>query len=181
MKLVSRLSVLVLAALLCVSGPLFAGPSQDQSQSQAIPVQLSADQAGQADQGDADQGQSDKNGGNCLIEKIKKLFCKEKDPAALKEAMQKLLEIIVRDLDLCLNSIDGKDANYLKAFPAIGHLNHALSALGKVKPPKHLKVVFKQVNKRISHAKFYLVMNSFDEAAARVESAKEYIASLNNN
>ncbi len=146
------------------------------------------DQAGQVGQGD-DAGQSDQAGqadqvpgqkkGCGLWQFIKKLFAKDPAKEAKQaELLKKLLVLADKDLELALNTLAGKEKSYKKVIPAVGHLNHALSALGKAHPPKHLKPAFKQLSKRISHAKFYLVAFDFEEASARIESAKDYIGQL---
>lgn len=173
------LLALVLCFALTVAAPVFAGnenPGQNQppasDQGQADP--------GQNDQGQTDQGSPEQGKDKCsLLDLLKKIFCHPKDEAALKEAMQKLLTMTAQDLQLCLDTIAGKDSCYLKnVVPAVGNLNHALSALDKIHPPKHLKPVFKELHKRISHAKFYLVVNDREEAENRVRAALEYIGTL---
>ncbi|RCK78280.1 MAG: hypothetical protein OZSIB_1657 [Candidatus Ozemobacter sibiricus] len=156
-----------------------AGQSQNPAPAPAPEVGPGGD-SGQSDQaGQADQiGQSKGCGLWAFIKKnLKKLF--EKNPEQDAELLKKLLVLAAKDLELALQAIDGKDKCYAKAFPAVGHLNHALSALHKGRPPKHLKPAFKQLEKRISHAKFYLVVYDFEEAAARIEAAKDYIGELN--
>lgn len=135
-----------------------------------------ADQSGQTDQA----GQTDQSGGKgsdcAILAWVKNLF--HKDPALQKEAMLKLLELVVKDIELALNTLSGKDVCYLKMFPAMEHVNHALKTLNKIHPPKHLKEVFKQVEKRLSHTKFCLVVKDTDEASARLQAALEYIKTL---
>lgn len=142
---------------------------------QAAPApEVGADTAGQAGQGEA---QTPGKPGCGLWEFIKKYFVK--DPAQEAEALKKLLILADKDLELCLNTLGGKEKNYLKVFPAVGHLNHALAAINKGHPPKYLKPCFKELVKRISHAKFYLVAYDFSEAEARVKAAKDYIGDIN--
>ncbi len=159
------LCVLVLLAVLFVVPTVTAGV-----------VDAPAGDAGQSEQA----GQSDQSGGKgsdcALLAWVKNLF--HKDPALQKEAMLKLLELVVKDIELALNTLGGKDVCYLKMFPAIEHVNHALKTLNKIHPPKHLKEVFNQVEKRLSHTKFCLVVKDTDEAAARLQSALEYIKTL---
>lgn len=168
---------LVLCFAVTFAAPAFAGNETP------APTQPPASEPGQGDQGQGDQGQADqgnpKDGkGCCILDLIKKIFCHPKDEAALKDAMQKLLTLTASDLQLCLDTISGKDVPYCKVIPAVGNLNHALSALDKIDPPKTLKPILKELHKRISHAKFYLVVNDRDEAENRVRAALEYIGTL---
>jgi len=148
-------------------------PDQDGDEGQT-PGQNPGQNPGQTP--DQTPGQGGKFCGK-LWESIKKLFTK--DPAQQAEQLKKLLVLTVKDLELCLNTIDGKEKKYKNVVPAVGHLNHALSALDKAHPPKHLKPAFKELSKRISHAKFYLVVADFEEVQARVQSAIDYIGELN--
>ncbi len=177
-----KASLLVLLALMVsFLSPLtgFAGQSQTPAPA-PVPEVGQGQDGGQSDQaGQVDQiGQSKGCGLWAFIKKnLKKLFAKNPEQDA--ELLKKLLILAAKDLELALNAIDGKDKCYKKAFPAVAHLNHALSALHKGRPPKHLKPAFNQLEKRISHAKFYLVVFDFDEASARIEAAKDYIGELN--
>ncbi len=92
--------------------------------------------------------------------------------------MKQLMDLVAKDLQLCLTSLEGKGKSYLNAFPALGHLNHACCALGKVNPPKPFKKVIWEIAKRINCAKFYVLMYSFDEAKTRVQSLIEYLGTL---
>ena len=183
---------LVLVALMVsFLSPVTGFAGQSQQTPAPVPEVGQGDDAGQGDQvgqGD-DAGQSDQAGqadqvpgqkkGCGLWQFIKKLFAKDPAKEAKQaELLKKLLVLADKDLELALNTLDGKEKSYKKVIPAVGHLNHALSALGKVRPPKHLKPAFKQLSKRISHAKFYLVAFDFEEASARIESAKDYIGHL---
>ena len=129
--------------------------------------------------GDPEQGSEQDGKKCCLWEMIKKLLAKP-TPEQQAELLAKLLVLAKKDLELAAGTIEGKGCNYFKnVIPAIGHLNHALSAIGKGKPPKHLKPAFKELTKRISHAKFYLVANDLDEARSRIDAAADYIGELN--
>ncbi|MFZ2958179.1 MAG: hypothetical protein WA705_14925 [Candidatus Ozemobacteraceae bacterium] len=135
-----------------------------------------SDQAGQAGQSDQSNQVPGEKAGCGLWKFIKKLMDKHaaKDAAELK----KLLVIADKDLELCLNSISGKGKCYSAVFPAVEHLNHALHALGKCHPVKALRKPFKELEKRISHAKFYLIVYDFEEVQARIESARDLIGTL---
>ncbi len=91
---------------------------------------------------------------------------------------QQLLALVGKDLQLCISALEGKKVNYTNAFPAMGHLNHALSTLKKIEVSKLNKKVLKELSKRISHARFYLVMYDFDETKNRVNMAIEFVGTI---
>lgn len=179
-----KVSFLVLAALLIAFlSPLtcFAGQSQDHDPA-SMPDVAQGDESGQSDQSDQ-AGEADQIGQSkgCGLWKFIKTHLEEavaKKSEKNAELLKKLLVLVSKDLELALGAIDGKKTSYRNVIPAVGHLNHALSALGKCHPPRHLKPAFKQLAKRISHAKFYLVTFDLDEATARIEAAREYIGDL---
>lgn len=173
------LPLMILVALF-VSGVVFAGqptpPAEPPTSEDGGQAGQSGDQSGQAGQVGGGHGH-----GCDLITWIKNVFKKKQlTPEEQAEAMKKLLEIVASDLDLCLATLDGKQVSYLKMFPAIGHLNHALGALNKIEPPKQLQKALKEVHKRISHCKFYLVMKDVPEAQNRVTATLEFVKTLQN-
>ncbi len=172
--------VLVALAVVFLTNIAFAGTTPAPVPPADNPGQEQPGDSGQSGQsgqaGQADQGNVPQKPHNCpVIDWIKQLF---KKPVTEKEAMHKLLELVLSDLDLCQSVISDKKVSYLKIFPAIEHVNHALGTLKKINPPKTMKEMFKQVEKRVSHIKFSLVMHDLDEARNRLDAASTYIKTI---
>jgi|GEM_PF-6571715 len=95
-----------------------------------------------------------------------------------QQVMKELMDLVVRDLQLCLTSLDGKGKSYLNGFPALGHINHAEITLCRIHPPKPFNKVVYEIQKRLFCAKFYVLMYNYDEVKSRVTSLIEYIGTL---
>jgi hypothetical protein len=157
-----RFLLIALIAVLCSSPLAFAGPEQGGP--------------GQTDPGQGDTGDP---GTPVVIPQVTVANNPFPDPTA-QITNKQLMEMVVKDLQLCLSGIEGKKPSFCDAFPAIAHLNHALKTLGKIQITAAYKPVMKELHKRISHARFYLVMHDYDEAAKRITETLDYIAKLGN-
>ena len=178
MKRVTCVLALVLMVALCVPNAAFAKPVDQAGQTGQAEQGDNPGQDGQIEDGDNPGQEASGGKESCNLWKKIKAWMKakaEKDAALL----EKLMLIAKKDLEMCLSTMSGKGSCAKNIIPAVGHLNHALKALKDGKPPRHLKKAYKHLQKRISHAKFYIVMFNFDEASQRVESALEVIGELN--
>lgn len=75
---------------------------------------------------------------------------------ATEKATLAMLYMVYTDLNNCLRSYN---QNFKDSVSAIGHLNNAQSALKKTVIHPAYYPLIEEINKRISKAKFYLVMN----------------------
>jgi hypothetical protein len=183
----NRLFFVLVALMLCslpVAADMFDIYGTDQSQYGQHGQYGQAGQHGQYGQtGQHGQyGQTGQHGqyGSYQHEQPKKCggffgWFKPKPCAHKKQANAKLIQLVRMDLQLCLGEIEGKRPSYLACFPAMGHINHARSALDKIRTDRYDRRVIEQIRKRLGHVRFYLVMYNFNEATDRVYSLLNYL------
>ncbi|MGM0598922.1 MAG: hypothetical protein ACQETH_03785 [Candidatus Rifleibacteriota bacterium] len=144
-----KLTIGLLAVLLFCSSSAFAGNPYNQSTSYG--------------QNNGSYGQN--NGSNGGFGQV--------DPN--DHAVVTLLWLVYSDLQMCQSSMK---QTLMDNVSAIGHLNNSQSALKKatIDPAYHLLI--REINKRISKIKFYLVMNEKRAVQQRIQQLMQVIKNV---
>lgn len=168
--------ILMVSILALAASPIFAGggyPYQDNNQAQQNDYYGQNDQAVQTGKyGHQDQG----NPGYSYPDKKPPFLTPDNDQLYTTEAARKatlaMLYMVYTDLGNCMSSFN---ETIKGGISSIGHLNNAQSALRKTVADPAYHPLIREINKRITKIKFYLVMNDSVAGQQRIQQVMKII------